>query len=111
MLKFTDRFFRKLFMGLATLALMLIVVLSVHLLLGVPLDSKPLWTGSLLAFLAINLIFDISSPAKKIITLGLSIVIMGGFFSAFLNWILVPSFLTGSIILILGVLLYMTFLH
>ncbi|MBU0706217.1 hypothetical protein KJ662_04695 [Patescibacteria group bacterium] len=82
-----------------------------HLLLNIPLNSKTLWGGSLLTYLAINLIFDISGISKKIIVLGVSSIIMGIFFNAILNWALVPSLLTGMVILMLSVILYMTFLH
>lgn len=111
MLKFSDRLFRKFFMGLVSLALMLVFVLSMHLFLGINLDSRPLWGGSILAFLAINLVFDINGVIKKIFILGVSSVILGTFFNAVLNWSLAPSLLTGTVILMLSVLLYMSFLH
>lgn len=109
--KLIDRIFRELFMGLVTLAVMLIFILSMHLFMGIALFSKVLWSGSIFAYLAINLILDVKGIGKKVIVLGVSSVIMGIFFNAVLNWDLIPSLLTGMVILMLSILLYMTFLH
>lgn len=111
MLKSTDRLFRKLFMGLVTMAIMLVFILSMNLLFQIPLNSKALWSGSILAYVAINLIFDIRGITRKIIILCISSITMGMFFSEILHWTLVTSLLTGTVILIISVLLYMTFLH
>lgn len=111
MLKFTDKLFRKLFMGLVTLAVMLVFILGMNLLLGIPLDSKALWGGSLLTFVAINLILDVSGITKRLIILGVSIIILGVFFNAIINWPLVQSLLAGLVILVISGLLYITFLH
>ncbi len=110
MLKFTDKLFKKLFVGLVTLAVMLGLIICVHLLFGISLHSKSLWIGSILVYLSINLIFDINGIKKKIIILGVSSIIVGIFFIMALSWALAPSLLTAMIILILSVLLYMTFL-
>lgn len=98
-------------MGLVTMAIMLGLILSVHLLFGVSLKSKPLWTGSIMAYLSINLIFDISGIKKKIIILVACSIMLGVFFFTILSWTLVPSLLAAMIILMLTILLYMTFLH
>jgi len=111
MKKFNDRKFRKVFTFLVTLALLLSFILSVHLLLSVPLNSTKLWSGSLLPFLAINILADVSSIQRKILVLSVSIVIMGIFFHTILNWALAPSLYTGTIILILSALLYSTFVN
>jgi hypothetical protein len=111
MQKSTDKLFRKLFMGLVTLAVMLVFILGMHLLLGVPLDSKALWGGSVLTFLAINLILDLSGITKRLIVFGVSIVILGIFFNSIINWPLTSSFLAGLIIIVISGLLYISFLH
>ena len=111
MLKSTDRLFRKLFIGLVTMAIMLVFILSMHLLFQIPLNSKALWGGSILTYTAINLIFDIRGITRKIIVLSISSITMGIFFSKILNWNIGTSLLTGTVILIISVLLYMTFLH
>jgi len=107
----TDRIFRKIFMGLMTLALMLVFILSSHIFFAVPLDSKMLWTGSLLTYLVINLIIDICGIANKLIVLLVSIVILGIFFNTIINWPLGHSLMTGMVIMIVSGLLYFTFLH
>ena len=111
MKKFNDRRFKKVFTFLVTLALLLSFVISVNLFLGVPLDSSKLWAGSLIPFFAINLLTDVNSIHWKLIVLSVSIVIMGIFFHAILNWSLAPSLYAGTIILILSILLYMTFIN
>ncbi len=111
MIKFTDQLFKKLFMGLVTLAVMIGLILSVHLLFEVSLQSRTLWTGSIIAYLSINLIFDISGIKKKIIILVVSSIVLGIFFLTVLSWALVPSLITAMVILILIILLYMTFLQ
>lgn len=98
-------------MGLVTMAVMLVFILSMHLLFQIPLNSRILWGGSILAFVAINLIIDISGIIKKIIILCMSSIVMGVFFNTVLNWPLIPSLLMGIVILIISVMLYMTFLH
>lgn len=107
--KITDQSFKKLFTFLLTLALLLTFVLSVHLLLGTPLDSTNLWVGSILPFLFINMLTNVRRIHTKLIVLSVSIFIMGIFFHEVLNWGLAPSLYAGAIILILSVLLYMTF--
>ena len=111
MKEFNDQRFRKIFTGLVTLALLLIFVLSAHIFVGVPLNSSKLWSGSLIPFLAINLLTDINGIQRKLIVLSVSTVIMAIFFHAILNWPIAPSLYTGSIILVLSVLLYMTFIN
>lgn len=107
--KIDDTTFKKLFTFLLTLALLLAFILSVHLLLGVPFSSNKLLIGSVLPFLFINLLTNVKRIHTKLIVLSVSIVIMGIFFHAVLNWALAPSLYAGAIILILSVLLYMTF--
>ena len=107
--RINDRFFKKLFTALVTLALLLIFVLAVHLFAGVPLNSVRLWMGGLLPFLFINIMFDVRTIQRKLIVLFVSILVMALFFHAILNWALAPSLYAGTIMLILSVLLYMTF--
>ena len=109
--KFTDKLFRKIFIGLVTLAVMLVLILSMHMLFQIPLDSRVLWSGNILVFVAINLIFDINGITKKIIILGVSSIVIGVFLNSVLNWPLIPSLVMGIGILIISALLYMTFLN
>lgn len=108
-MKLNDRFFRKIFIGLVTFAFMLFFILGMTIFLGEPINSVRMWVGSLIVFFSINMIFDINGVRKKMITLFLSIVAMFIFFHSMLEWSFLPSLYGGAIILILGVLLYMTF--
>ncbi len=108
--KVNDKLFKRLFTFLLTLALLLAFVLSVHLFAGVSLGSAKLWTGAILPFLFINILTNVRTIHTKLIVLGVSILVMGLFFHAILNWSLTPSLFAGGIILIMSVLLYMTFI-
>lgn len=109
MIKFDDKFFQKIFIALITLAIMLVFILSIHLFLDEPINSTRLWVAGLLPFLTINLIEDINGKWGKIIILFVSIIAMILFFRSMLEWSFTPSLLGASVMMILSVLLYMTF--
>jgi hypothetical protein len=109
--RYSDKLFKKIFMGLVTFAVMLTFVLAVHLFFSVPINSKPLWIGSLLTYLVINLIIDLTGLINRIVILIVGIVLLTIFFIAIINWPIVPSLLTGMIIMVMSGLLYITFLH
>jgi len=98
-------------MGLMTFAVMLTFVLAIHLFFAVPINSKALWTGSLLTYLIINLIIDLTGLVNRILILIVGIILLTTFFIAIINWPVVPSLLTGMIIMVMSGLLYITFLH
>ena len=107
----TDKLFRKIFLGLLTLAAMLAFILSIHLFIGTPLNSGILWGGSVLTYLIVNLIIDISGIYNRLIILGAGIVMLTVFFISIIKWSVVPSLVTGMIIMVICGLLYISFLH
>lgn len=107
----TDKIFRKIFLGLLTLAVMLVFVLAVHLFFDVPLESKILWGGSILTYLIINLIIDISGIYNRLVILGAGIIILAVFFVSIIKWPVIPSLVAGMVIMVVCGLLYITFLH
>ena len=107
----TDKLFRKIFLGLMTLAVMLIFILAMNLFLDVSIYSKTLWGGSLLTYLIINLIIDVSGIQYRLLILVAGIIILATFFLLTLNWPLIPSLLIGLTIMIISGLLYISFLH
>ena len=109
-MKLTNKRFKKIFILLINLSFTLTFILIMNFLLLVPINSKPLWTGSIIMFFAINIFYDINSIIGKLATLLLAIVLMTIFFSFMLNWSLNPSIYVASIGVSLVILLYMTFI-
>lgn len=107
----TDKIFRKIFLGLLTLAVMLAFVLTMNLFFGISLHSKTLWTGSILTYLIINLIIDISGIYNRLIILAVGVIILTVFFTSIIKWPVTPSIVTGLVIMMVCGLMYITFLH
>ena len=109
-MKFTDKEFKGIFIFLLTVGFTLAFILGLHLLISVPINSKPLWVGSLIMLIAINVAYDISSIIGKVITLFITIILMTLFFTLMLNWSLTPGIYVASMIVSLVTMLYFTFL-
>ena len=107
----TDKIFRKIFLGLLTLAVMLAFILMMHLFFDVPMESKILWVGSILTYLIINLIIDFSGIYNRLIILAAGIIILSVFFISVIKWPVVPSMVTGMVIMLVCGLLYISFLQ
>lgn len=106
-----DKFFFRAFVALMTLGLILVFMVVMNLLFNVPLDAKPLWIGSLIMFLGINLFYDLRGIPAKIITLIILIASMTYFFTGILQWSFMPGILFSLFAVMAVITLYLTMIN
>ncbi len=104
-----DRLFRKIFVGLVMMVLILCIALIMNFFFEVPINSKKMWIGLLIIYIGITLFFLINRIKVKVLIIALTVVAVTLFIIQTLNWTLFPSIYLALISVSLIVILYMTF--
>jgi len=95
-----DQTYKKIFITLASLAVILFVVFLISLTFDISLKTKELWIGALIVFLTIYLYYTVHIYAK-VATIILSAVVMYIFLSQFVGWTMEWSILVTVITIVL----------
>jgi hypothetical protein len=101
----TDQNYKRIFIILSGLAIVLFVVLLISLTFDVSLQSKELWIGALIVFLTIFLYYT-TPPYIKILTIITSAVVMYIFLNQFMGWSMQLSIIAAVITIILIIMGY-----
>ena len=104
-----DKLFRKIFVGLVMIVLILCIALILNFFFDVPINSKKMWLGLLIIYIGITLFFLINRVKVKVLIIILTVVSVTLFIIQTLNWTLFPSIYLALVIVSLIIILYMTF--